>query len=128
MLSDFGSDENLVQFEGDLPTVGFDPACPSANGCYEIDLVQPDNSVTRQWNLVGNPFPYPVSWADILIVVDSGTLAGTYIPFAAESAGIGNATIHMYQNGSSYAPYNDQTPAMLGILKPGQSPTGDRGP
>jgi hypothetical protein len=131
MLSDFGSDENLVQFEGDLPTVEFDPDCASANGCYEIDLVQPDVGVTKQWNLVGNPFPYPVRWADVRIVVVGGTqgLDGlSYNPTDAEQSnpptdgkGIGNATIHIYENGSSYGSFNDQTPGMSGVLNPGQS-------
>jgi VCBS repeat-containing protein len=118
LLSDNAS---TVHAEGGLPPVITSAECASANGCYEIEITQPPVGVEKQSNLVGNPFPYPVNWADARIVVTGGILAGTYNPADAETNGVGRATIYVYESGSSYASYDDQTPGMLGILNPGQS-------
>ncbi|MHC5112595.1 MAG: cadherin-like domain-containing protein, partial [Planctomycetota bacterium] len=126
MLSDFNGKlkaetNNDPLSGGDLPLVVTSDDCASANGCYEIDITQPPDWVEKQSNLVGNPFPYPVLWADVRIVVTGGILANTYNPADAQTAGVGNATIYMYENGSGYASYNDQTPGMSGVLNPGDA-------
>jgi hypothetical protein len=87
--------------------------CPSPAGCFEIALTPPAIGQAKRCNLLGHPFPYPVNWADVRIVV-----AGTaYTPSEAQTAGHVNKTFYRY-NGNAYEPFDDVTPGMIGILKP----------
>uniref|UniRef100_UPI0025CE5762 hypothetical protein n=1 Tax=uncultured Lamprocystis sp. TaxID=543132 RepID=UPI0025CE5762 len=88
--------------------------CASANGCAAIAVT----TVAGQdrYNLVGNPFPYNVDWAQVRVRIKNsgGTDIGTYTPSqAAGVAASGNASppvlsnqIWIY-NGTSYGTWTD---------------------
>ncbi|MCC7278879.1 MAG: hypothetical protein IT487_11270, partial [Chromatiaceae bacterium] len=88
--------------------------CAVAAGCKAIDLVVAAN----RYNMIGNPFPYNVDWAQVRIQVDGS--ASTLTPSAAETAGYLDKRIWIW-NGTSYATYDDSTLGMIGNLKYFQS-------
>lgn len=89
--------------------------CAVADGCLAV-TVQTVSGENR-YNLVGNPFPYPLDWADVRVRVKNGsTLIGTYTPSAAQTAGYLSNQIWIW-NGSSYDTYSDSTPGTLGQLR-----------
>ncbi len=94
------------------PLIMGNPNCPSAAGCFEVMLTPPDNNMATRQNMVGHPFPFDVDWADVVVEVN-GTTA--YTPSDADTAGLVSKTIHKY-NGNGYDPFDDDTPAMLGVL------------
>lgn len=71
-----------------------------------------------RYNMIGNPFPYNVNWAQVRIQVDGS--ASTPTPSAAEIAGYLAKTIWIW-NGTTYETYDDSTPAMIGNLQYFQS-------
>ena len=78
--------------------------CTSASGCVAV----PVNTVAGQnrYNLVGNPFPYNVAWAEVRVLVDGSTV---YTPTQAQAAGIISNAIWIW-NGTSYDSYSDTAP------------------
>lgn len=110
----YSLDPANLDVDGTLtPLVRGNPNCPSPAGCFEILLTSPDSPASDRYNMIGNPFPYDVTWADALIEVD-GT---AYNPSAVQMAGLGSKTIHKY-NGNGYDPFDDETPGMTGTLNP----------
>jgi hypothetical protein len=84
--------------------------CASANGCFAIRLTSVAG--TSRYNLLGNPFPYAVDWADVRVRIDGSS--ATYTP--AQAAGVadtGNAATAVINNvvsvwnGTSYATFTD---------------------
>ncbi len=108
---------NLVVTGTATPT---DPTIPSAHcavaaGCTAIDLVVAAN----RYNMVGNPFPYNVDWAQVRIQVDGDT--GTSLtPSEAQTADYLDKRIWIW-DGTSYYTFDDITPAMVGNLQYAQS-------
>ena len=101
-------------------------SCPT--GCFEIALRKPVNVGATLFNLVGNPFPYDVSWANVRIQVTNGSTTSVYTPAqAAGSGSSGNASPAVLTdsiwlwNGSNYQPYNSGTAGALGTLRPGSA-------
>jgi hypothetical protein len=111
-----------LDIEGDLTPIVASTKCdeiPGGHaGCYEVTLTPPPQGTPKRWNLVGNPFPYPVAWRDARILVDGTTLRNAT---DAQTDGYGEKNIHIYENGTAYAAYDDQTPGMEGVLNPGQA-------
>ena len=90
--------------------------CQSANGCvvHPVTTVSFDN----RYNLVGNPFPYPVDWAKVRVRV--GGASGTvYTPTEAQTAGYLSNQIWIW-NGNAYETWSDTGPT-VGNLKYFQS-------
>ncbi len=85
--------------------------------CFAIDLVRAAGS--SLWQIVGHPFPYTVSWADVLVAasLDGGVRWTTYTPSQAETASLMDKAIHRW-SGSTYEAYDDSTPSMIGTLQP----------
>ena len=78
--------------------------------CFAIPLTVNGDGTTR-WNLVGNPFPDSVNWADVRVAV-----AGTfYTPSAAETAGFVSKSYYSW-NGNAYETYDDITAGMTGTI------------
>ncbi len=77
--------------------------CTSGLGCYAIKV----GTVAGQnrYNLVGNPFPYSVAWAEVRVLVN-GTV---YTPGQAQAANIISNTIWIW-NGNGYDSYSDTPP------------------
>jgi len=86
--------------------------CAVAEGCLAV-TVQTVSGENR-YNLVGNPFPYPLDWADVRVRVNGHS--ATYTPSAAETAGYLSKQIWIW-NGASYDTYDDSTPGALGQLR-----------
>lgn len=94
--------------------------CSSSKGCIPLTVSTPSSS-TNRYNLVSNPFPYPIAWSDVRIRVNGS--ATTYTPSqAAGLAASGNAsppvvsnTITIW-NGTAYDSYSD-TGASSGDMK-----------
>ncbi|MBK1644078.1 hypothetical protein CKO25_05310 [Thiocapsa imhoffii] len=94
--------------------------CTSPNGCVAV----PVQTVPGQnrYNLVGNPFPYPIDWAKVRVRV-GGSSGAIYTP--SQAAGLGddaaNPPVLSNQiwlwNGNSYDTYADATPGMEGQLR-----------
>ena len=80
-----------------------DAACPSAGGCFTVDLTPPEGSETQQNNLVGNPFAAAVAWADLRFVIPgtSCVLPTPCAPAAAQAANVASSTFWRY-TGSAY--------------------------
>ncbi len=90
----------------------------SSGQCFDIDLaIAPSGQ--NHWNMVGQPFPYTVNWADVKVAVssDGGVTWTAYTPSAAETAGYASKTFHRW-TGSAYEPKDDSTPGSIGILQP----------
>jgi hypothetical protein len=47
--------------------------CPSALGCFEIDLATQPNAI--QWLMLGNPFARSIAWGDLRLTTKSGHCA-----------------------------------------------------
>ena len=79
--------------------------CYSANGCKAITVttVTGDN----RYNLVGNPFPYPVDWTKVRIRVDGSS--STLTPEQANTAGYISNTVNIW-NGTGYDAFTDVAP------------------
>ena len=87
--------------------------CAVAAGCKAIGLYVAAN----RYNMIGNPFPYNVDWAQVRIEVDGTTIL---TPTEAQTAGYLDKRIWIW-NGNSYATFDDSTPGMIGNLKYFQS-------
>ncbi|MGX9727478.1 MAG: hypothetical protein ACTFAK_09215 [Candidatus Electronema sp. VV] len=87
-----------------------------AGQCFAIDLPRPAAGLSK-WSMVGQPFSYPVPWANVKIAVQ--TSAGgswtAYSPSAAETAGY-VSKIYFRWSGNAYESYDDVT--LLGTLQP----------
>ncbi len=101
--------------------------CASANGCKAIAVTTVAGA--DRYNLVGNPFPYNVDWAQVRVRVKTsgGSLVGTYTPSQAAGIGTGAANpavmsnaIWIY-NGTSYETSSDVSLPNPGNLKYFQS-------
>ncbi len=79
--------------------------CYSTNGCKAITVttVTGDN----RYNLVGNPFPYPVDWTKVRIRVDGSS--STLTPEQANTAGYISNTVNIW-NGTGYDAFTDVAP------------------
>ena len=77
--------------------------CTSSNGCVAITV----GTVAGQnrYNLVGNPFPYNVAWADVRVQVDNTV----YTPTQAQTAGFLSNALWIW-NGNNYDTYSDTVP------------------
>jgi VCBS repeat-containing protein len=112
-----------LDIEGNLTPIVSSTVCDDIDtnvfieGCIEVYLTPPPPGTPLRWNLVGNPFPYPIAWKDVRILVDVEVLNAT----EAQGSGYGQKNIQIYENGSTYSPYDDQTPGMEGVLNPGQA-------
>lgn len=91
--------------------------CASANGCMAVTVstVSGDN----RYNLVGNPFPYPVDWAKVRVRIDSNTT--TLTPSAAETAGYLSKQIWIWNGTNTYDTWSDISIPNPGNLKYSQS-------
>ena len=85
--------------------------CFSAEGCYRIPLMSTRYASAR-WNLVGYPFPFPVGWDQVRVVVDD---AQVYTPSQAESNQILSKNYWVWKDNTYYT-YDDATPGMFGTL------------
>jgi len=81
------------------PVTGLN-GCTSTSGCIAITV----STVVGQnrYNLVGNPFPASVAWADVRVLVDNTP----YTPTQAQTEGFLSNTIWIW-NGTSYDTYSD---------------------
>ena len=88
--------------------------CPWSGGgyCFAVPLTVPADGVAG-WNLVGSPYPHPVSWAEVRI--EAGGIY--YTPSAAEAAGLVSKTYYSW-NGNVYETFDDITGGMEGMLEP----------
>ncbi len=110
-------DSGALDVQGtETPVPTANPFCPSANGCFVIDLNPPATGSPYEWNMVAHPLAFAVDWADVRILVDNFDV---YVPSAAEAADIVSATYQVW-NGATYSPKDDITPGMVGTLEPGQ--------
>ena len=92
--------------------------CYSANGCKAI-TVTTYRATYNRFNLVGNPFAYPIDWSKVRVRVDSNPI--TYTP--AQAAGVatgGDAALNLATpvisntvniwDGTTYTSFNDISP------------------
>jgi hypothetical protein len=104
---------------------GHEPVEERVDDCLEVALTPPPSGTAKRWNMVGNPFSYPVGLADVRVVVigaDCITNPDSDCTLSqAETDGYGSKTIHIW-NGGSYDPYDDNnTPGMEGVVNPGEA-------
>lgn len=103
-----------------VPDVTAAGGCASSLGCKAVTVTTVSGNY--RFNLVGNPFPYSIPWADVRVRV--GGAGGTvYTP--SQAAGVatsGNAnppvmdkTIWIWEE-TGYATYDDANPFTLGHL------------
>ncbi len=85
--------------------------------CFAIDLTP---SGTDIWQIVGNPFPYPVTWADMRVASYNGSAWTQYTPLNAALASLTKKELWRY-NGNAYATYDDSTWGMIGTLRSQES-------
>ncbi len=78
--------------------------CTSTSGCVAVPVATVAGQ--NRYNLVGNPFPYNIAWANVRVLVDD---IHVYTPTAAQAAGILSNTIWIW-NGTSYDSYSDTVP------------------
>jgi len=107
---------NLVVTGTATPTDVYEAeGCAVAAGCKAIDLVVAAN----RYNMVGNPFPYNVDWAQVRIQVDGSVT--TLTPSEAQTAGYLANTIWIW-GGTSYYTFDDgSTLGTAGNLQYAQS-------
>ncbi|MCI5197432.1 MAG: DUF1566 domain-containing protein [Candidatus Electrothrix sp. AW5] len=87
--------------------------------CFAIDLTP--SSGSNLWQIIGHPFPYTVSWADVRVAASSdGTTWTQYTPSEAATANL-MAKEYWFWNGSSYQTKDDSTPGAIGVLQPQES-------
>lgn len=124
-------DGNL-EVTGTATPVTTGDGCASANGCKAIAVTTVSGA--DRFNLVGNPFPYNVDWAQVRVRVKNsgGTTIGTYTPSQAagvatgdDAAGDANPavmsnTIWIY-SGTQYESWSDVSLPNPGNLKYFQS-------
>jgi hypothetical protein len=89
--------------------VPYGSACPSLLGCKAIALHTPGG---ERLNLVGNPFPHPIRWADVRVRVNGTSI---YTPSEALIANIMSNQLWVW-TGTQYATFSDITPGMEGAL------------
>ena len=114
---------------GDAPGVVFSGECAVDDGCKAIAVTTVSGA--DRFNLVGNPFPYDVDWAQVrvrLTASDGETVIGTYTPSqAAGVAASGNANPPVMSNaiwiysGTQYETWTDVSVPNSGNLKYFQS-------
>ena len=80
--------------------------CYSINGCKAITVTNYKAGANR-YNLVGNPFAFPIDWSKVRIRVDGSAL--TLTPSAANTAGYINNTVNIW-DGTTYTSFNDVSP------------------
>lgn len=85
--------------------------CQSANGCVVIQVQTVSGS--NRYNLVGNPFPYPVDWSQVRVRVNTNNI---YTPSQAAGIGVGAADPPVMSNqiwiwnGNTYQSWSDTDP------------------
>ncbi|MGR0481987.1 MAG: hypothetical protein ACTFAL_11450 [Candidatus Electronema sp. V4] len=84
--------------------------------CVAVDLVIPPAGQGR-WNMVGHPFPYTVSWADVRVSSSVNGSSWTLRTPSEADASVMRKTFHRW-TGSAYEPKDDATPGSIGILQP----------
>jgi len=106
-----------LDIEGNVTQAVASNECVVPQGCYEIPLTPPTGGETEQYNLVGHAFPgtVPIPWKDVRIKTQEGATVNVYSPSAAQTAGIMDATIWLY-NGNGYDAFDETTPGMGGQL------------
>jgi len=99
----------LLTMDGTTTPTDVTPAqgCYSANGCKAITVTTIKSS--NRYNLVGNPFAYPIDWSKVRVRVDGSAL--TLTPFAANSAGYISNNVNIW-NGTTYDSFNDVSPTL----------------
>ena len=97
----------LLTMDGTTTPTDVTPAqgCASANGCKAITVTTIKGS--NRYNLVGNPFTYPIDWSKVRVRVDGSAL--TLTPVAANSAGYISNNVNIW-NGTTYDSFNDVSP------------------
>ncbi|UZR30044.1 FG-GAP repeat protein [Methylococcus mesophilus] len=105
-----------VVINGSATPVTTSAQCASANGCYSITLTS-TASASGLMNLVGNPLPYDIDWANVRLLVDD---VAVYAPVAAQIGNLMSKSFSIW-NGTSYDTYDDVTPGLTGALKVFQS-------
>ena len=97
----------LLTMDGTTTPTDVTPAqgCASANGCKAITVTTIKGS--NRYNLVGNPFAYPIDWSKVRVRVDNSAL--TLTPVAANSAGYISNNVNIW-NGTTYDSFNDVSP------------------
>ncbi|MCI5134790.1 MAG: DUF1566 domain-containing protein [Candidatus Electrothrix sp. AW2] len=86
--------------------------------CFAVDLTP--SSGRNLWQIIGHPFPYPVSWDDVRVASSDGTTWTQYTPSEAATANL-MAKEYWFWNGSSYQTKDDSTPGAIGVLQPQES-------
>jgi hypothetical protein len=94
--------------------VDLEDGCAVAASCKAIDLVVAAN----RFNMVGDPFPYNVDWAQVRILVDGGTR--TLTPSEAQTAGYLSNQIWIW-SGTQCETWSDVSIPTRGNLKYFQS-------
>jgi len=84
-----------------------------SGSCFAISL----NPSSNSWQMVGHPFPYSVSWADVRVASYNGSLWTQRTPSQAKTANI-IAKEQWRWIGSTYEAKDDVTPTMIGTLLP----------
>ncbi|UZR30870.1 FG-GAP repeat protein [Methylococcus mesophilus] len=105
-----------IVINGSATPVTASAHCASANGCYAITLTS-TASASGLMNLVGNPLPYDIDWANVRLLVDD---VAVYTPVAAQIGNLMSKSFSIW-NGTSYDTYDDVTPGLTGALKVFQS-------
>lgn len=71
-----------------------------------------EGSASGTWNMIANPFPFEVDWADVQIVKGSSVVSVGSMNISTEM----QKTFHVW-NGSTYDARDDSTPGMEGDLQ-----------
>lgn len=114
--------DGILDVQG-LPTPIHDSnECPSVNGCAEAPLAWLSSGVVSRNNQVGNPLPFAVDWADVIVVVTpgDGSAPVALTPSEAYAKKFMRNTFYRYEN-KKYSPASDITPGMRGIIRPFES-------
>ncbi|MGX9727479.1 MAG: hypothetical protein ACTFAK_09220 [Candidatus Electronema sp. VV] len=82
--------------------------------CFAISLTP---SSTARWQMVGHPFPYSVSWADVRVATYDGSAWTHRTPSQAKADNIMEKEQWRW-NGSTYESKDDSTPLLIGTLLP----------
>ncbi|MGR0482521.1 MAG: FG-GAP repeat protein [Candidatus Electronema sp. V4] len=101
------------------------PTVPCSNfgsglsgNCFAIDLPPSPDGSTSIWQMVGHPFPYSVSWADVRVATTPDGSAWTQrTPTQAKADNIMEKEQWRW-SGNAYEVKDDVTVGMIGTLQP----------
>jgi len=112
----YSLDSAFWDVSGFLTEFTTSPDCGSLVGCYEIPLTAPDDALSDRYNMIGNPFSFPLNWSGVRVVVNGIA----YKPHEASDMGYVDKNFWKY-NGAGYDSFDDITLGMQGELDPHQS-------